>query len=251
MVTFLEKCKRFRFSITAQAHTFCLWRIEMFVWVYAGVSWQNLFLTIVQRKCRELMLFTSLGSWWYCRRARNKVLVAEPLEASGEAARNTYFKVPLPILLAASPLASGGSAAKTLFRARLQYRQLRRLAFYVLNVTFDYACDDTFFEHHNNVSVLKLEHVTRKTDINLFRASLQPKNHACCDQSLVVIVLLLSHDLNTLAPFSFIIIHSSIILHYTKSTYIMAGDLSKLYWAFLRRSPYFSNCYLNIYSKWM
>ena len=31
------------------------------------------------------------------------------------------------VFLAASPLASGGSAAKILFRERLQYRQLRRL----------------------------------------------------------------------------------------------------------------------------
>ena len=31
------------------------------------------------------------------------------------------------VFLAASPLASSGSAAKTFFRARLQYRQLRRL----------------------------------------------------------------------------------------------------------------------------
>ena len=60
---------------------------------------------------------TSLRSWRYYRRARNKVLAAEPIETSGEAARNT--KVPLPILLAASSLASNGSAAKTLFRARL------------------------------------------------------------------------------------------------------------------------------------
>ena len=44
---------------------------------------------------------SSLRSWRYCRRARNKVLAAEPPEASGEAARNTK----LPILLAASPLA--------------------------------------------------------------------------------------------------------------------------------------------------
>ena len=40
-----------------------------------------------------------------------------------------YFKVPLPILLAGSPLAPNGSAAKTLIRARLQYRQLRRLVY--------------------------------------------------------------------------------------------------------------------------
>ena len=33
------------------------------------------------------------------------------------------------VFLAASPLAYGGSAAKILFRARLQYRQLRRLGF--------------------------------------------------------------------------------------------------------------------------
>ena len=39
-----------------------------------------------------------------------------------------YFKVPLPILLAASPLAPNGFAAKTLIRAHLPYRQLRRLA---------------------------------------------------------------------------------------------------------------------------
>ena len=33
------------------------------------------------------------------------------------------------VFLAASPFASGGSAAKILFRAHLQYRQLRRLGF--------------------------------------------------------------------------------------------------------------------------
>ena len=37
----------------------------------------------------------SLRSWRYCRRARNKVLVAEPQEASGEAARN-ISKSPSP-----------------------------------------------------------------------------------------------------------------------------------------------------------
>ena len=44
--------------------------------------------------------------------ARNKILAAEPLIPSGEAAK-LFF----PILLVASPLAYSGSAVKTLFRA--------------------------------------------------------------------------------------------------------------------------------------
>lgn len=96
----------------------------------------------------------SLCSCQYCRRAQNKVLVAEPLEAKGEAARNT--KVPLPILLAALLLASSGSAVKTLFHAHLQYRHLCRL--YTLRTHCLLYCDKTdidFFEPsgqvvHNN-----------------------------------------------------------------------------------------------------
>ena len=40
---------------------------------------------------------------------------------------STIFCFKLWVFLAASPLASSGSATKTFFRARLQYRQLRRL----------------------------------------------------------------------------------------------------------------------------
>lgn len=49
----------------------------------------------------------TVGAW-------SKVLAAEPQIASGEAAGN---EVLLPILFAALPLAFGGSATKTFFRA--------------------------------------------------------------------------------------------------------------------------------------
>ena len=57
-------------------------------------------------------ILACLRSWRYGAR-EIKVLAAEPPEASGEAARLRHSVV--------------GSASKTLFRVRLQYRQLRRL----------------------------------------------------------------------------------------------------------------------------
>ena len=54
----------------------------------------------------------SLRSWRYCKRTRNKV-TQRSWQASDEAARSTGRGV----FLAAKLLASGGSAAKTLFRA--------------------------------------------------------------------------------------------------------------------------------------
>ena len=84
---------------------------------------------------RRKFLFQLLNKFslrgWRARKGKGaegkieRALAAEPLEAGGEAATN--IKVPLPILLAVSPLASCDFAAKTYFRARLQYRQLRRL----------------------------------------------------------------------------------------------------------------------------
>ena len=62
----------------------------------------------------------SLRSWRYCRRSRNKVLAAEPPETSGDSKSHSLFSSRLRRSLV-------GSAAKTLFRVRLQYRQLRRL----------------------------------------------------------------------------------------------------------------------------
>ena len=68
----------------------------------------------------SFLLCSSLRSWRYCKRTLNKVLAAEPTSErrSREENRECDFE---------SPLVSGGSAAKTLFRERLQYRQLRRL----------------------------------------------------------------------------------------------------------------------------
>ena len=63
---------------------------------------------------KKLLYEPSLRSWRYCKRPRNKVLAAEPTierrshEENGKRDSEIpfhYFRVPLPILLAASPLA--------------------------------------------------------------------------------------------------------------------------------------------------
>ena len=55
------------------------------------------------------MLLSSLRSWRYCKRTRNKVLAAEPTSERRSREENGEW-----VFLAASPLASGGSAAKIL-----------------------------------------------------------------------------------------------------------------------------------------
>ena len=52
-----------------------------------------------------LNVFSSLRSWRYCKRPRNKVLDKRAAKPRGEWGEGLCFRVPLPILLAASPLA--------------------------------------------------------------------------------------------------------------------------------------------------
>ena len=76
---------------------------------------------------RQRLIIPGLRSWRDCKRTRNKVLAAEPTSEHRSREENGERDFVFLSISRGFAARSGGSAAKTLFRVRFQYRQLSRL----------------------------------------------------------------------------------------------------------------------------